>query len=65
MGSYKYFERENANSKDRGPPNLIDLVMVKATGYSEHTVRRDVAEKSEISVAAFTSPPNPTKSIEK
>ena len=36
--------------------------MVKATGYSEHILRRDVAEVSS-SVAAFISPPNTTKLI--
>ena len=53
---YKYFEKESGKSKYRGPPKLASKT-AEATGYSEHTVRRIIAEKSEISVAAFTSPP--------
>ena len=52
---HKYFERENTKSRNRGPPKLT-FKTAKATGYSECTVRRVVAEKSEISGAAFTSP---------
>ena len=51
---FKYFERGNMKSRNRGPPKL-PFKTAKATGYSEHT-RRVVAEKSEISGAAFTSP---------
>ena len=51
---YKYFERECTKSKSRGPPKLT-FKTAKATAYSEHTVRRVVAEKSAISGAAFTS----------
>ena len=49
---YKYFERENAKSKYRGTPKLT-FKTVEATGYSEHTVRRIVAVKSEISGTAL------------
>ena len=49
----KYFERENAKSKNRGPLKFT-FKTAKATGYIERTVRRDVAEKSEISVATFS-----------
>ena len=44
------FERENAKSKNRGPPEFFKTA--KATCYTE----RRVAEKSEISGATFTSP---------
>ena len=50
---YKYFEKGSAKSKYRGPPKLT-LKTAEVTGYSECTVRRIVAEKSEI---GFTSPP--------
>ena len=50
---YKYFEKGSAKSKYRGPPKLTSKT-AEATGYSECTVRRIVAEKSEI---GFTSPP--------
>ena len=53
---YKYFEKGSAKSKYKGPPKLTSKT-AEATGYSEHTVRRIIAEKSAISVAAFTSPP--------
>ena len=53
--AYKYFERENAKSKNRGPPKLTHKT-VKANGYSERRVRRDVADKSEIRGTTFTSP---------
>ena len=53
--SDKYFEREDAKSKNTGPPKFI-FKRAKAIGYIERTVRRDVAEKSEISGATFTSP---------
>ena len=49
------FERENVNSKNRGPLKFT-FKTAKATGYTEPTVRRDVVEKSEISGAMFTSP---------
>ena len=42
---YKYLERENAKSRNGGPPK-VTFKMAKATGYIEHTVRRDVAAKS-------------------
>ena len=51
----KYFERDNAKSKNRGPLKFT-FKTAKATGYIERTERRDVAEKSEISGATFTSP---------
>ena len=41
-------------SKYRGPPK-VTLKTAEETRYSERTVRRIVAEKSEISGAAFTS----------
>ena len=47
--------RENTKSKNRGPLKLT-FKTTETTGYSERTVRRDVAEKSEISGATFTSP---------
>ena len=53
---YQYFEKGSAKSKYRGPPKLTSNA-AEATCYCEHTVRRIVAEKSEISGAAFTSPP--------
>ena len=43
-------------SKHRGPPKLTSKT-AEATGYSERTARVNVAEKLEISGAAFTSPP--------
>ena len=43
----------------------IHLQMVKATGYMEHTVRRDVAEKSEISVATLIHITSQTLQLEK
>ena len=49
----KYFEEGSAKSKYRGTPKLT-LKTAEATGYSERTVRRIIAEKSEISGAAFT-----------
>ena len=52
---YKYFERENAKSKYRGPLKLTFKTEV-ATGYSERTVKRIVTKKSDISVTVFTSP---------
>ena len=42
---YKYLERENAKSRNGGPPK-VTFKMAKATGYIEHRVRRDVAAKS-------------------
>ena len=56
---YKYFEKGSAKSKYRRPPKLT-LKAAEATGYSERTVRRIVAEKSEIR-AAFASPPKRCK----
>ena len=52
---YKYFERENAKSKYRGPPKLT-FETAEATSYSQRTVTRIVTEKSKISGSAFTSP---------
>ena len=52
---YKYFERENAKTKNRGPAKFT-FQTAKATGYIERTVRRGVVEKSEMSGAMFTSP---------
>ena len=52
---YKYFERENAKTKNRVPPKLTHKA-AEATGYGERTVRRIVAEKSALSGAAFSSP---------
>ena len=52
---YKYFERESAKSRYRGPPKLTHKT-AEATGYSERTVRRIIAEKSALSGAAFSSP---------
>ena len=52
---YKYFERESAKSKYRGPPKLTHKA-AEATGYGERTVRRIVWEKSALSGAAFSSP---------
>ena len=52
---YKYFEKESAKNKCRRPPKLTSKT-AEATGYSERTVRRIVAKKSEMSGAAFTSP---------
>ena len=57
---YKYFEKGSAKSKYRGPPKLTSKT-AEATGYSECAVRRIVAEKSEISGAAFASPPKRCK----
>ena len=56
----KYFEKGSAKSKYRGPPKITSKT-AEATGYSECTVRRIVAEKSEISGAAFASPPKRCK----
>ena len=53
---YKYFKKGSVKSKYRGPPKLTPKT-AEATGYSERTVRRIIAEKLEISGAAFTSPP--------
>ena len=53
---YKYFEKGSAKSKCRVPPKLASRT-AEATGYSERAVRKMVAEKSEISGAAFASPP--------
>ena len=52
---YKYFERESAKSKYRGPLKLT-FKTVEATSYRERTVRRIVTEKSDISGTAFISP---------
>ena len=49
-----YFERENAKGKNRGPPKFT-FKTAKATSYIDRIVRRDVAEKSEISADTFTS----------
>ena len=52
---YKYFERESAMSKYRGPPKLTHKT-AEATGYGERTVRRIVGEVStEWSYILFTS----------
>ena len=53
---YKYFEKGSAKSKYRGPPKLTSKA-AEATGYSECTVRRIVAERLEISGAVLASPP--------
>ena len=53
-----YFEKGSAKSKYRGP---LKLTSKTAEGYSERTVRRIIAEKSEISGAAFASPPKRCK----
>ena len=52
---YKYFESAKS-SMYRGPPKLTSRT-AEGTGYSEHTVRRIVAEKSEIRGAVFTPLP--------
>ena len=57
---YKYFEKGIAKSKYRGPPKLTSKT-ADVTGYSERTVRRIVAEKSEISGAVFASLPKRCK----
>ena len=57
---YLYFEKGSAKSKYRGPPKLTSKT-AEATGYSERTVRRIVAEKSEISGAVLASPPKRCK----
>ena len=41
---YSYFERQSQKSKGRGPPKLASRT-ADATGHSERTVRRIVAEK--------------------
>ena len=53
---YKYFQKETAKNKYRGALKLTSRT-AEATGYSERTVRRIVAEKTELDGAAFTSPP--------
>ena len=60
---YKYFEKGSAKSKYRVLPKLTSKA-AEATGYSERTVRRSSGEKSEISAAAFTSPPKRCKVTE-
>ena len=50
---YKYFEKGSAKSKYRGPPKLT----LKTAEATERTVRRIIAEMSEISGPAFASPP--------
>ena len=57
---YRYFEKVSAKNNYRGPPKLTSKT-AEATGYSERTVRRIVAERSEISGAVFTSPPKQCK----
>ena len=57
---YKYFEKGSAKSKYRGPP-LLTSKTAEAICYSECTVRRILAEKSEISGAVFTSSPKRCK----
>ena len=52
---YKNFEKESAKNKCRRPPKLTSKT-AEVASYSEHTVRRIVAKKSEMSGAAFTSP---------
>ena len=49
-------KRMNVKSKYRGPPKLTSKT-AEATSYSEHTVRKIVAKKAEISEAAFMSLP--------
>ena len=49
----KYFERESAKSKYSWPPKLTHKT-AEATGYGKHTVRKIVAEKSNLGGAAFT-----------
>ena len=53
---YICIEKGSVKSKHRGPLKLTSKT-AEATGYSEPTVRTIVAEKSEISEAACTSPP--------
>ena len=53
---YKYFKKGSVKSMYRGPPKLTPKT-AESTSYSERTVRRIVAEKWEISVIAFASPP--------
>ena len=60
---YKYFEKESVNSKYRRPSKLTSKT-AEVTGYSESTVRRIVAERLEISGAAFMSPPKRYKGRE-
>ena len=57
---YKYFEKGSVKSKYRGPPKLTSNT-AEATGYSECTVRRIIAEKSEINGAGCTSLPKRCK----
>ena len=52
---YRYFRKEIAKNKYRGALKLTSRT-AEATGYSEHTVRRIVAEKTELDGSAFTSP---------
>ena len=54
---YKYFKKGSVKSKYRGPLKFTSKT-AEATGC---TVRRNVAEKSEISGTAFMSPPKRCK----
>ena len=55
FNAYSYFERQSMKSKGRGPPKLTSRT-ADATGYSERTVRRIVAEKKSLEIAAFGLP---------
>ena len=57
---YKYFEKGSVKSKYRRPLKLTSNI-AEARGYGERTVRRIVAEKSQISGAAFASLPKRCK----
>ena len=49
---YKYFQKDTAKNKYRGALKLTSRT-AEATGYSERTVRRIVAEKTELDGAVF------------
>ena len=53
---YQYFQKETAKNKYRGALKLTSRT-AEATGYSELTVRRIVAEKTQLDGAVFMSPP--------
>ena len=55
LNVYSYFERQSQKNKVRGPPKLTRR-RADATGYSERTVHRIVAEKKSLEGAAFGSP---------
>ena len=52
---YKFFEKESAKMKCRVLPKLTHKT-AEATGYSERTVRKIMAEKSALNGTAFSSP---------